>query len=113
MRSVPFWSCPLLIRRTEYSPKEESAAETVEIGLSAEPAAASAAERVERGLQNLRSLLLGFDVDPHDRKRVLSAYLAARAELGGRFGSCTRPASTRCSRPRASAWCSLLRRPLE
>ncbi len=63
---------------------EETATETVEIELPAEPASASAAERVERGVQDLRGLLLGFDVDPHDRKRVPSAYLAARAELGGR-----------------------------
>ena len=40
-----------------------------------------AAERVARGLQDLRSLLLGFDVDPHDERRVLDGYLAARAEL--------------------------------
>ncbi|GAA4640573.1 biotin carboxylase N-terminal domain-containing protein [Actinoallomurus vinaceus] len=59
------------------------AAETVEIELPAEPAV-SAAERVERGLQDLRGLLLGFDTDPYDRERVLSAYLAARAEPGGR-----------------------------
>jgi acetyl-CoA carboxylase carboxyltransferase component/biotin carboxyl carrier protein len=58
--------------------------ETVEIDLPAEPANVSAAERVERGLQDLRSLLLGFDVDPQDRKRVQSGYVAARAELGGR-----------------------------
>ena len=44
----------------------------------------SAADRAERGLQDLRSLLLGFDADPQDRKRVLSGYLAARAELGDR-----------------------------
>jgi acetyl-CoA carboxylase carboxyltransferase component len=62
----------------------ESATETVEIELPAETAAASATQRAERGLQDLRSLLLGFDVDPHDRKRVLSGYLAARAALGGR-----------------------------
>ena len=31
--------------------------------------------------QDLRSLLLGFDVDPHDEGRVLAGYLAARAEL--------------------------------
>ncbi|MBT2232353.1 biotin carboxylase N-terminal domain-containing protein [Nonomuraea sp. NEAU-A123] len=73
---------PLLDEGAE---EAESATETVEIELPAEPAAASAAERVERGLQDLRSLLLGFDVDPHDHKRVLSAYLAARAELGGRL----------------------------
>ncbi|MFJ7214932.1 biotin carboxylase N-terminal domain-containing protein [Amycolatopsis sp. NPDC098790] len=58
--------------------------ETVEIDLPAEAADVSAADRVERGLQDLRSLLLGYDVDPAERKRVLSAYSAARAELGGR-----------------------------
>ena len=56
----------------------------VEIDLPAEPAEVSAADRVERGLQDLRSLLLGFDVDPYDRERLLAGYLAARAELGGR-----------------------------
>ena len=55
---------------------------TAEIELPAEPAAASAASRAERGLQDLRSLLLGFDVDPHDQRRTLAGYLAARAELG-------------------------------
>ena len=55
---------------------------TVEIELPAEPAAASAANRAERGLQDLRSLLLGFDVDPHDQRPALAGYLAARAELG-------------------------------
>ncbi|MFI7600186.1 biotin carboxylase N-terminal domain-containing protein [Actinoplanes sp. NPDC049681] len=54
------------------------------IDLPAEPAGVPAADRVARGLQDLRSLLLGFDVDPQDRKRVLSGYLAARTELGGR-----------------------------
>ncbi|WP_372672514.1 ATP-binding protein [Amycolatopsis kentuckyensis] len=58
--------------------------ETVEIDLPAEAADVSAADRVERGLQDLRSLLLGFDVDPGERKRVLAAYVAARTELGGR-----------------------------
>jgi len=62
----------------------EVAGGTAEIDLPAEPADASAADRVERGLQDLRSLLLGFDVDPHDGERVLSGYLAARAQLGGR-----------------------------
>jgi acetyl/propionyl-CoA carboxylase alpha subunit/acetyl-CoA carboxylase carboxyltransferase component len=55
---------------------------TVEIDLPAEPAAASAADRAEHGMQDLRSLLLGFDVDPHDQHRTLAGYLAARAELG-------------------------------
>ena len=57
-------------------------AETAEIDLPPEPVNVSAADRVERGLQDLRSLLLGFDVDLQDRKRLLSGYLAARAELG-------------------------------
>ncbi|WP_031168156.1 biotin carboxylase N-terminal domain-containing protein [Streptosporangium roseum] len=68
----------------EGAEEAEPAAETIEIELPAESTGASAAERVERGLQDLRSLLLGFDADPHDHKRVLSDYLAARAELGGR-----------------------------
>ncbi len=55
---------------------------TAQIELPAEPAAASAADRAERGLQDLRSLLLGFDVDPHDQRRTLAGYLTARAELG-------------------------------
>ncbi|CAM3588239.1 biotin carboxylase N-terminal domain-containing protein [Kibdelosporangium persicum] len=58
--------------------------ETVEIDLPGEQDGMSAADRIERGLQDLRSMLLGFDVEPHDRDRVLSRYLAARAELGGR-----------------------------
>ncbi|MFI7677393.1 biotin carboxylase N-terminal domain-containing protein [Actinophytocola sp. NPDC049390] len=59
-------------------------AETVEIDLPAEQVDVAADERVERGLQDLRSLLLGFDVDPHDSKRALVDYLAARTEIGGR-----------------------------
>ncbi|MFJ1758746.1 biotin carboxylase N-terminal domain-containing protein [Amycolatopsis sp. NPDC088138] len=64
--------------------EEATETETVEIELPAVPSGVSAEARVERGLQDLRSLLLGFDVDPAERKRVLSAYLAARAELGAR-----------------------------
>ncbi|HEX9031115.1 MAG TPA: carboxyl transferase domain-containing protein [Streptosporangiaceae bacterium] len=66
---------------------EEEAAgtgEIIEIDLPAERSDRPAADRVERGLEDLRSLLLGFDADPQERKRVLSGYLAARAELGGR-----------------------------
>ncbi|WP_026338464.1 biotin carboxylase N-terminal domain-containing protein [Nocardiopsis sp. CNS-639] len=62
----------------------ESGSEAVAIELPEEAGEASAAERVERGLQDLRGLLLGFDADPHDRGRVLADYLVARAELGGR-----------------------------
>jgi acetyl/propionyl-CoA carboxylase alpha subunit/acetyl-CoA carboxylase carboxyltransferase component len=42
---------------------------------------ASAYDRAVRGLDDLRSLLLGFDLDPRDEGRTLSGYLAARAEL--------------------------------
>ncbi|KAB2352507.1 ATP-binding protein [Actinomadura rudentiformis] len=67
----------------EGSGESDTAAEAVEVDLPAEPPAVSAAERAERGLQDLRSLLLGFDGDPHDEKRVLLDYVSARAELGG------------------------------
>ncbi len=76
------------VMRLEPLADEGAQAETAgvhgEIDLPAEPADVPAAVRAERGLQDLRSLLLGFDVDPQDRKRVLAGYLAARAELGGR-----------------------------
>ncbi|WP_018681343.1 carboxyl transferase domain-containing protein [Actinokineospora enzanensis] len=55
--------------------------EAVELDLPVAPAAAPALQRVVRGRENLRSLLLGFDVDPHDERRVLADYLAARAEV--------------------------------
>ncbi|MFI7068357.1 carboxyl transferase domain-containing protein [Kribbella sp. NPDC050124] len=41
----------------------------------------SAAERVERGLDDLRSMLLGFDIDPQDEGGMLADYLVARGEL--------------------------------
>ncbi|GGT08435.1 carboxyl transferase domain-containing protein [Nonomuraea spiralis] len=65
---------------------EQAAAATAaaEIDLPAAPPRASAAERAERGLADLRGVLLGFDADPHDRARMLSDYLAARAELDDR-----------------------------
>ncbi|MDQ2873284.1 MAG: fused acetyl/propionyl-CoA carboxylase subunit alpha/methylmalonyl-CoA decarboxylase subunit alpha, partial [Actinomycetota bacterium] len=37
--------------------------------------------RLARGLEDLRSLLLGFDVGPRDEAGALASYLAARAEL--------------------------------
>ncbi|MDI2032309.1 carboxyl transferase domain-containing protein [Saccharopolyspora sp. TS4A08] len=60
----------------------EKTAEPVEIDLPARPEADSAAQRVERGLRELRDLLLGFDAD--DRRGLLTDYLTARAELGAR-----------------------------
>src|SRR5688572_14233877 len=59
----------------------EAAADVpVELDLAPEVQDASVTERVQRGLQELRGLLLGFDVDPHDEGRVLQDYLAARRE---------------------------------
>ncbi|WP_035853487.1 biotin carboxylase N-terminal domain-containing protein [Cryptosporangium arvum] len=58
---------------------EASSDEAVEIDLPAAPAAATA----DRCLQDLRSLLLGFDADPNDAKRALSDYLSARTDLAG------------------------------
>ncbi|MFL6126811.1 carboxyl transferase domain-containing protein, partial [Actinophytocola sp.] len=51
---------------------------SVELDLPAAPATAPVRARVTRGQEDLRSLLLGFDVDPHDERRVLDDYLAAR-----------------------------------
>ncbi|MFC8383348.1 carboxyl transferase domain-containing protein [Nocardia sp. NPDC057272] len=53
---------------------------TVELDLPSAPTPLRAHERVARGLQDLSSLLLGFDVDPHDDRRVLDDYLTARRE---------------------------------
>jgi acetyl/propionyl-CoA carboxylase alpha subunit/acetyl-CoA carboxylase carboxyltransferase component len=58
-----------------------NSAEAVELELPAGSSGVPARERIDRGLQDLRSLLLGFDVDPQDEHRVLADYLAARAEL--------------------------------
>ncbi|NIH79878.1 ATP-binding protein [Amycolatopsis viridis] len=61
----------------------EAAPETAgaDLDLPSEPDGLSAAQRAERGLADLRSMLLGFDVDPRDGGRTLARYLAARAEL--------------------------------
>ncbi|AZG44523.1 ATP-binding protein [Gordonia insulae] len=61
--------------------------DAVDIELPAEPAQVSPQDRATRGLEDLRSLLLGYDVDPHNRTRLLDDYLAARraaVEAGGR-----------------------------
>ncbi|MEV8435898.1 carboxyl transferase domain-containing protein [Actinosynnema sp. NPDC051121] len=58
---------------------ETASDQPVELDLAALPDH-SAADRVRRGLQELRGQLLGFDVDPHDDGRVLRDYLAARHE---------------------------------
>ncbi|MFW6641217.1 carboxyl transferase domain-containing protein [Nocardiopsis algeriensis] len=59
-----------------------AASEAVELDLPAEDRQISAQERLTRAREDLRSLLLGFDVDPHDEGRVLDGYLAARREAG-------------------------------
>ncbi|WP_425580473.1 carboxyl transferase domain-containing protein, partial [Streptosporangium amethystogenes] len=55
-----------------------SATGSVELDLPATPGRIPVRERTTRGQEDLRSLLLGFDVDPHDERRVLDDYLAAR-----------------------------------
>ncbi len=54
------------------------AAGSVELDLPAAPEEIPARARATRGQEDLRGLLLGFDVDPHDDRRVLDDYLAAR-----------------------------------
>ncbi|MET7879146.1 carboxyl transferase domain-containing protein [Micromonospora sp. DT68] len=53
-------------------------AAAVELDLPAADDDASAYQRSRRGQEDLRGLLLGFDVDPHDDRRVLDDYLAVR-----------------------------------
>ncbi|HZC27700.1 MAG TPA: carboxyl transferase domain-containing protein [Actinopolymorphaceae bacterium] len=60
---------------------EATAGNGVDLDLPGEKADRSAAERAERGLYDLRSMLLGFDIDPRDEGEMLAGYLAARAEL--------------------------------
>ncbi|WP_112240571.1 ATP-binding protein [Kribbella monticola] len=55
--------------------------ENVDLELPEPAAQATAAERAARGLDDLSSMLLGFDIDPIDEGRTLSEYLSARAEL--------------------------------
>ncbi|TCM44534.1 carboxyl transferase domain-containing protein [Kribbella sp. VKM Ac-2568] len=57
------------------------ATEGIELELPEPAAPPTAAERAARGLDDLRSMLLGFDIDPRDEGRTLTGYLAARAEL--------------------------------
>ncbi|MEU8298840.1 carboxyl transferase domain-containing protein [Micromonospora sp. NPDC048909] len=54
------------------------AAVSVELDLPALPEQIPALQRSRRGQEDLRGLLLGFDVDPHDDRRVLDDYLTAR-----------------------------------
>ncbi|MFV2019328.1 carboxyl transferase domain-containing protein [Micromonospora sp. LOL_023] len=59
----------------------------IELDMPVAPEDLPPAERSRRGQEDLRGLLLGFDVDPHDDRRVLDGYLVARqaaAEDGDR-----------------------------
>ncbi len=58
--------------------EDTSAAASVELDLPDATEEVPTWERLARGQEDLRSLLLGFDVDPHDERRVLDGYLAAR-----------------------------------
>ncbi|HEY8454827.1 MAG TPA: carboxyl transferase domain-containing protein [Actinopolymorphaceae bacterium] len=53
----------------------------VDLDLPIESTEKSADERAAQGLADLRSMLLGFDIDPQDEGQMLADYLAARAEL--------------------------------
>ncbi|GAA1671576.1 biotin carboxylase N-terminal domain-containing protein [Fodinicola feengrottensis] len=66
---------------TESDDDAPAATEAVELDLPVERADVPARERAARGLRDLSGLLLGFDVDPHDERRVLAGYLTARKEL--------------------------------
>ncbi|WP_405494007.1 carboxyl transferase domain-containing protein [Nocardia sp. NBC_00511] len=57
---------------------EAAPAAVVELELPGEPAPLRPHEGLARTLQDVRGLLLGFDVDPHDERRVLEDYLAVR-----------------------------------
>ncbi|MFF3226829.1 carboxyl transferase domain-containing protein [Nocardia suismassiliense] len=57
---------------------EEAAVGTVELDLPVGSARIQPHELTTRGQEDLRSLLLGYDVDPHDDRRVLDDYLTAR-----------------------------------
>jgi acetyl/propionyl-CoA carboxylase alpha subunit/acetyl-CoA carboxylase carboxyltransferase component len=62
----------------------EQSGQAGEIDFPAEPSDVPAADRIAACLRDLRSLLLGFDGEAADRKRLLAGYAAARGELGGR-----------------------------
>jgi acetyl/propionyl-CoA carboxylase alpha subunit/acetyl-CoA carboxylase carboxyltransferase component len=66
-----------IVEETEDAPAD-AAVEAVELDLPTAPGELPVRERLARGLEDLRGLLLGFDVDPHDERRVLADYLEAR-----------------------------------
>lgn len=69
---------------SDESAAEVTETEAVDLELPHEPDGLTAEARVARGIADLRSLLLGYDLDPRDERRALTSYLAGRAELGHR-----------------------------
>ncbi|MGV9709134.1 ATP-binding protein [Gordonia sp. NPDC003424] len=67
-----------LADETEDAEGEAAEETSVEFDLPAAPTEVSGDDRIARGIEDLRSLLLGFDVDPQDDRRVLDDHLAAR-----------------------------------
>jgi acetyl/propionyl-CoA carboxylase alpha subunit/acetyl-CoA carboxylase carboxyltransferase component len=65
------------------APDTAAGGQAAEIDLPGPPADVPAAQRARLFIDDLRGLLLGFDGDTADRKRLLAGWLAARAELGG------------------------------
>ncbi len=57
---------------------DDPAAGSVELDLPTAARDIPARRRARRGQEDLRGLLLGFDADPHDDRRVIDDYLAAR-----------------------------------
>ena len=66
------------------TPTETAENDAVDLDLPPEPDGWSLETRVARGIADLRSLLLGYDVDPGDERRALASYLAVRAGLDRR-----------------------------
>jgi acetyl-CoA carboxylase carboxyltransferase component/biotin carboxyl carrier protein len=69
---------PLLRLEPLAGAEDTTAVEHVELDLPTAPEEVPGRDRATRGQEDLRSLLLGFDVDPQDERRVLDDYLAAR-----------------------------------
>jgi acetyl/propionyl-CoA carboxylase alpha subunit/acetyl-CoA carboxylase carboxyltransferase component len=65
------------------APDGPAAGPAAEIDLPVSPSVVPAAQRAELFLDDLRGLLLGFDGDAAQRKRLLAGFLSVRAELGG------------------------------
>jgi acetyl/propionyl-CoA carboxylase alpha subunit/acetyl-CoA carboxylase carboxyltransferase component len=69
------------VAEAETASAEAPPAASVDLDLPAAGEEASAEERAARGLDELRGMLLGFDVDPRDEGRALTDYLRAREDL--------------------------------